>query len=269
LNLNHKPNHNKSKHKHAKSYDGKLLENDSYYGRGSPSTSKRVKTENQSSFDRRSSSQGETSYYGHASLSFQQNSSPPSSSYHNPNTSPTGDSSSPRSSQKRVISSHEEFIPFQRKNKKFQKNAGSAATKGFEKSSRVLAKRANRFSGPGGILEASNTATTLDGHEKYMGKRMIGGSQKILDQQDFEKMTVKGTCFTLEKEYLRLTAPPRAELVRPKAILERHLANLKQDYADRKHDYLWFCSQEIHTYSQIKIQLLQLVEKVGLVMNIT
>jgi hypothetical protein len=241
---NRKPNHNKNKY--AKIYGDELPENNSYYGRGSvpsPSTSKRVSVESQSSFGRRSSTQGETSYYGPASSSFQQHSSPPSS-YHNPNTSSFGDSSSPHSSQKLVISPHEEFIPFQRKNKKFKKASGcAAATKGFEQSSHVLAKRANRFSGPGGILEASNTATTMDGHEKYMGKRMIGGSQKKLDQQDFEKMTVKGTCLTLEKEYLRLTAPPRAQLVRPKPILERHLANLKKEYVDRKHDYLWFCSQ--------------------------
>jgi hypothetical protein len=159
-----------------------------------------------------------------------------------------------------VISPHEEFIPFQRKNKKFQKDSGSAATKGFEKSSRVLTKRANRLSGPGGILKASNTATTLDGHEKYR-KRMIGGSQKILDQQDFEKttITVKGTCLTLEKEYLRLAAPPRAELVRPKPVLERYLANLKQDYADWKHDYLWFFSHLKAVRQDCTVQRIQAV----------
>jgi hypothetical protein len=110
-----------------------------------------------------------------------------------------------------------------------------------------MAKRANRFSGQGGLLDASNSSGTVQGFDKYMGKRMIGGSCKQLDETDFEQMTVKGTCSVLEKEYLRLTAPPRAELVRPQPILEQHLVNLLQEYTKKKkskrHDYLWFCSQ--------------------------
>jgi hypothetical protein len=111
-----------------------------------------------------------------------------------------------------------------------------------------------------------------------MGKRLIGGNNVVLDEADYEQMTVKGTSTTLEKEYLRLTAPPRAELVRPLVILKQHLSNLKSEYylldrtggdgggdkndvtsiltdrekmpqnvwninIERKHDYLWFCSQ--------------------------
>jgi hypothetical protein len=59
-------------------------------------------------------------------------------------------------------------------------------------------------------------------------------------------MTIKGTCQKLEKAYLRLTAPPRAELVRPEPVLRQHLQNLKLERRnDTKcnHDYLWFCSQ--------------------------
>jgi hypothetical protein len=41
-----------------------------------------------------------------------------------------------------------------------------------------------------------------------MGEDVIGGGRK-LDENDFERMTVKGTCKVLEKEYLRLTAPPQ------------------------------------------------------------
>ena len=56
-----------------------------------------------------------------------------------------------------------------------------------------------------------------------------------------EHMTVKGVCTKLEKEYLRLTAPPKAEAVRPEYILERHLDNLKSDWRKNptKVEYNW------------------------------
>jgi hypothetical protein len=48
----------------------------------------------------------------------------------------------------------------------------------------------------------------------------------------------------LEKEYLRLTAPPKSELVRPQGILEQHLQNLQLEWSEPQHrDYVWFCSQ--------------------------
>lgn len=235
-------NHSKGKsNQFSNSYDDKLPGNDSYYGRGastSPSTNKQVlSAANQSFGNRKSSIQSDASYYGPST------SSPYSSSYYNPNTSSPGDSPSSRSSQKKHLKRlPADFIPFQPKSKKL-KNASSVSVAGFETSHRVLAKRQNRFSGAGGLVDASNAATKVNGYDKYMGKAVLGGSQKKLDEEDFEKMTVKGTCLKLKKEYLRLTSPPRAELVRPQPVLERHLANLKQDYADKNHDYLWFCSQ--------------------------
>lgn len=71
---------------------------------------------------------------------------------------------------------------------------------------------------------------------------------------DYENMTVKGRCRTLDKEYLRLTAPPKAEHVRPEPILRKHLANIKKKWKEKssgkkydkiapKIDYDWFCSQ--------------------------
>eukprot|EP01083_Nonionella_stella_P236124 829574_1 len=65
-------------------------------------------------------------------------------------------------------------------------------------------------------------------------------------------MTVKGTCKILEKPFLRLTAPPKSDKVRPQPILERHLANIKKLRKKIKtgkvkpkemKDYNWFCSQ--------------------------
>ena len=121
-----------------------------------------------------------------------------------------------------------------------------AATDGFERNTGTLAKRANRFSGAGGLYDASTSATTVASSiDKYMGKELIGGSSsKKLDENDYEHMKVKGTCLTPEKEYLRLTAPPKAERVRPQPILEGHLQNLiKERDSNKRREYVWFCSQ--------------------------
>lgn len=137
----------------------------------------------------------------------------------------------------------------------------SADDEGLDRSAKALQKRQKRFSGPGGLLVSSSVAsestTTESDYGQYMGLRTIGQGI-LLTEQDFERMTVKGTCATLEKEYLRLTAPPRAELVRPEHILKLHLENLKQDYYNGKqHDYLWFCSQLKAVRQDLTIQRIQ------------
>lgn len=118
---------------------------------------------------------------------------------------------------------------------------------GFDQTSSVLTNRAKRFTGPGGIAEASSSSNSaIVGFERFMGKETIGGKSGKLTDEDFEKMTVKGTCMKLDKEYLRLTAPPRPEMVRPEPILRQHLKNLKEERArpeNRRRDYTWFCSQ--------------------------
>jgi hypothetical protein len=70
----------------------------------------------------------------------------------------------------------------------------------------------------------------------------------ISKELDYEQMKVKGTCQVLEKDYLRLTAPPRPELVRPLSILKQHLNNLQLERANKsttttRREYDWFCSQ--------------------------
>ena len=114
------------------------------------------------------------------------------------------------------------------------------ADNGFERSSVTMANRANRFRGGNTATDATTVGNSM---AKYMGKGLIGGTKK-LDEEDYENMTVKGTCTNLEKNYLRLTAPPRAELVRPEPILKQHLTNLKAERLSKnKRDYAWFCSQ--------------------------
>ena len=201
-------------------YDQKLPGNDSYYGHQAGNANTSPKGQNLASND---------SYYG-----------PSNASFNKPNLSPQ------QNKKRKSVQSDENFIPFQSQQNNNSKKRGKAThTSGFEKSSSALAKRADRFKGPGGIVDASSAVKSLNGADRYMGKAVLGGSQKVLDEEDFEKMTVKGTCQILEKEYLRLTAPPRAELVRPQPILERHLENLKAERAmkEQRHDYLWFCSQ--------------------------
>ena len=92
---------------------------------------------------------------------------------------------------------------------------------GFDANHTTLSERACRFKGKGGIHDATSTTSTVQNFEKYMGKTTIGGSKKHLDENDYERMTVKGTCQTLEKNYFRLTAPPCPSLVRPQPILEQ------------------------------------------------
>ena len=123
------------------------------------------------------------------------------------------------------------------------------ADDGFERSNATLNARQARFSGQGGLSDAAKPSV-INNVERYMGKTVIGGTRK-LNEEDFEAMTTKGTCTVLEKDYLRLTAPPRAELVRPEPILKEHLANLKALWlkpekergGGGKRDYVWFCSQ--------------------------
>ncbi len=126
---------------------------------------------------------------------------------------------------------------------------------GFERTNSVLTKRANRF---GNATSLATPGLDSSNFDKYMGKGMIGGSTKKLDEADFEMMTVKGTCTRLEKEYLRLTAPPRAELVRPQYILEQHFDNLVKEWKSKsRRDYLWFCSQFKALRQDCRVQRIQ------------
>lgn len=156
----------------------------------------------------------------------------------------------------------DEYIPFgldmplgaksaekKKKKQKQQKDFTSLSEKGFDQDHTTLSERAQRFRGKGGISAVSNAKNTVANVEKYMGKTVIGGSNQQLTEEDYEAMTVKGTCQVLEKHYLRLTSPPKAELVRPQHILAKHLKNLKKSWKKGRihkgtlRDYNWYCSQ--------------------------
>jgi len=140
---------------------------------------------------------------------------------------------------------------------------GNTHSSDFDQSKNKMAYRASRFAGHGGIATAASSNLHMEysnDADRYMGKSVIGGTlEKFLTEEDYENMTVKGHCDVLEKSYLRLTSPPRAELVRPQHILKHHLANLKKKWiVYRMHvgstgnkdlgnsdemSYTWFCSQ--------------------------
>lgn len=53
---------------------------------------------------------------------------------------------------------------------------------------------------------------------------------------------VVGTCETLEKSYLRLTAPPKPEIVRPERVLRKTLELLKKKWR-KESNYSYICDQ--------------------------
>jgi hypothetical protein len=141
---------------------------------------------------------------------------------------------------KSSMNSDDDFVPLSSTPKKKKQKT---VDRGFEQSSDALAKRANRFKSQPENGISNPTTTNNDNVERYMGKALIGGGganhgKTVLDEADYVQMTVKGACQKLEKEYLRLTAPPKAEMVRPKSVLQQHLTNLK---------IAWVVPSEKHT----------------------
>ena len=76
-------------------------------------------------------------------------------------------------------------------------------------------------------------------------KKRFGDIQPSTPTTLDEEMTlgpVVGTCETLEKKYLRLTAPPKAATVRPLHVLRRTLELLKEKWKTDK-NYNYICDQ--------------------------
>jgi SAC3/GANP family len=123
---------------------------------------------------------------------------------------------------------------------------------GFNNTDTALNDRSKRF---GEILRKDKIDNINSDYDRFMGRGTIGSigigrNLIVLDDLDYAKMTIKGTCEILEKDYLRLTAPPRAELVRPLHTLQQHFKQLKDMRSSAStrnrivyRDYLWFCSQ--------------------------
>ena len=212
-----------------------LPTNDSYYGPSAGDTTVTTPFSHTQTFSQQQlpQSNGHTGYYGPSSISSNNN--------NNTDTNDLGN-----------------FVPLSTNKSTNPKKLKRKHSSGFNQSTDALDDRAKRFAGPGGLRDVVASTRTVQGFDRFMGKSTIGGSSIKLNETDYEQMKVKGTCTVLEKEYLRLTAPPRAELVRPQPILEQHLQNLKTErQKDNRRDYLWFCSQLKAVRQDCTVQHLQ------------
>lgn len=107
--------------------------------------------------------------------------------------------------------------------KRQKKNAASDASSKLEQAE--LEKRRQRFN----LGKAGNTKTPP-----------WGASAK--DEDEMPSGPVVGTNMALEKSYFRLTAPPKAETVRPLHVLEKTLAMLTKKWKAEK-NYNYICNQ--------------------------
>lgn len=118
----------------------------------------------------------------------------------------------------------ESRMTFEAPNEKRQKkNAASDASSKLDQAE--LEKRRQRFN----LGKAGNNKTPL-----------WGGSTKAEDEMPTGP--VVGTNMALEKSYFRLTAPPKAETVRPQHVLEKTLAMLIKKWRAEK-NYNYICNQ--------------------------
>ncbi len=84
-----------------------------------------------------------------------------------------------------------------------------------------------------GIYELALTCTAL-----RLAERMSRGARAVEDM-DWDKLTIKGTCQAIEKSYFRLTSAPDPSTVRPLEVLRRALDAVKA--SDR--NYFYTCDQ--------------------------
>ena len=104
---------------------------------------------------------------------------------------------------------------------------------------RLLQHREGRF-GDGRAVGGSHYGGGLTGAQR---RRAAAALQLSLaaeggegEAPDWDAMTIKGTCTTLEKSYFRLTSAPDPSTVRPVAVLEAALQRLRSGAGDMK----WF-----------------------------
>ena len=63
---------------------------------------------------------------------------------------------------------------------------------------------------------------------------------------EWDRYTIVGTCPEIFKDYLRLTSEPRPETIRPYAVLQRALTELKKRWKNKETygtSYNWICNQ--------------------------
>ncbi|XP_025416271.1 leukocyte receptor cluster member 8 homolog [Sipha flava] len=98
----------------------------------------------------------------------------------------------------------------------------------------LLTKRAARFSAQGSPKKKPRQMLKMDYHTQ----------KSFIDDDEFhiDSCHIVGTCIDLEKKYLRLTAAPDADAVRPLRILIKSLQHVKSKWMSDG-DYLFACDQ--------------------------
>lgn len=190
--------------------------------------------------DTHASNSSQNSYYGPSSSSSKKQrrevEDTQDPSYYGPTstltTTPFVPTTQKKKTKKSKIASHSVLTTSSSTAKKIVSQKKSWSRKqqnGFDRSQSVLQNRQARF--------GTTTATSPKKTSSYTGLHYGGG-----DTAEFATaQPVQGTCTTLAKSYLRLTAPPQPEHVRPLPILRAHFQNLQERCSSD--DYLWMCSQ--------------------------
>jgi len=113
-----------------------------------------------------------------------------------------------------------------RSGKKQKKVAEFRATAGVSKFN-DLEKRKKRF-------DLSDNSSPSSYYNNYHNNDVI--------MSDIDQGPIVGTCQILEKQYFRLTAPPKAETVRPLEVLKKTIELLVKKWKE-EHNYTYICDQ--------------------------
>jgi len=115
----------------------------------------------------------------------------------------------------------------------------------------ALNRRAERFQREHAIerSKANSKSTTSHYSQHYAHPALSASSFGSRDEPeanphviDWDHATIVGTCQDIFKDYLRLTSEPKPETIRPYAVLQQTLLQLKKRWRE-KTTYSWICSQ--------------------------
>jgi SAC3 family protein LENG8/THP3 len=101
------------------------------------------------------------------------------------------------------------------------------------------------------LKKMKKTAATIN----YANNPLYGNNNAT--DIDLESFKIVGTCQKLEKDYLRLTAPPLPSAVRPESVLRKSIQMLKLKWEKDEVDYVYMCSQLKSIRQDLTVQHIQ------------